>query len=91
MCGKVLVSLALAGMLVGCATVTEPVVIESDFGNSVEQMAAAQFYDPQAALNPSLEPVKGTDGSLGQNVMSRYRYVPNPADVLRSQVTFKKE
>lgn len=87
---KMVISLALAGALAGCA-VTEPVMLQSDYGRSVSQMTSAQLYNPAAALKPSPKPVKGMDGTLGQNVMRNYRYVPNPADVLRSEVTFKRQ
>lgn len=54
-------------VLTSCAAWNEPSRVETDFGQSVRAMVAAQIYDVQAAQNPSLEvpPLQGTAADAG--------------------------
>jgi len=76
-------SLTLLIMLAsGCSSVTEPVRVEQDFGNSVRQMIAAQTLNPMTVANPDPEPVMGLDGPKAMGVLEVYREdIPKPAEI----------
>ena len=56
----------------GCAT-TEASRVEATYGDAVNSMKAAQIHDPEAASNPSGDPVEGTDGQRMEAVMEALR------------------
>ena len=76
-------SLPLLVMLAtGCSSVTEPVRVEQDFGNSVRQMIAAQTLNPMTVANPDPEPVMGLDGPKAMGVLQVYREdIAKPAEI----------
>ena len=53
----------------GCAATAT----ESDFGNSVRAMRAAQTNDPSTILNPDTTPVESTDGVRMEGALKSYR------------------
>lgn len=58
----------------GCtAFQNEPVVYDSTFGQSVNQIKQAQILNPEAAHNPPLDPPKKLDGYVGERVIENYR------------------
>jgi type IV pilus biogenesis protein CpaD/CtpE len=73
--------LAQAVLLAGCS-LTDPVRVEQDFGNSVRHMVEAQTYNPEAARQPASEPPTELDGPKAGEVLDTYRTaVGKPADV----------
>lgn len=63
----------LAGMaLIGCAHQSADRV-EADFGASKRAMLNGQFYDPEAARNPSTEAPTGLDGVKAEEMIKAYR------------------
>ena len=79
--GLALAALALAG---GCAW-QEPGRVESDFGNSVRQMIAAQIDDPRAASAPAVDGPNRLDGPTSQIGLESYRGATGGARVFRDQ------
>ncbi len=59
----------LAALMTGCA----PTLSERNYGVSVRQMTRAQTYDPEAAANPSPDPVNVRDGKVGRKIIEAYR------------------
>ncbi len=51
----------------------EPVVYDSTFGQSVNQIKQAQILNPEAANNPPLDPPKKLDGYIGERAIEQYR------------------
>lgn len=47
--------------------------VEADFGASKRAMLNGQFYDPEAAANPSTEAPTGMDGGKAGKVLEAYR------------------
>ncbi len=61
-------------LLTGCAiTDTDPVRVESDFGNSVRNMIELQIYDPRTVHYPVKEPPTSFDGVKANGVLEEYR------------------
>ena len=66
-------------VLLGCAlfatacTSTTPDRVEASYGDAVRSITASQVYDPEAAANPSADPVEGTDGQRMEAVMQEHR------------------
>jgi type IV pilus biogenesis protein CpaD/CtpE len=52
--------------------------VESDYGNSVNNMIEAQMYDPEAARNPSADLPGGLDGAKADHAIEAYRNPPKP-------------
>ncbi len=74
--------LSLALLAAGGCTVTEPVALEADFGESVRQMVRAQTLYPAAADDPDPNPVRGLVGEKGDAVLDAYRKdVSRPTEV----------
>jgi len=65
-------TLLLTAMLTGCVS-TEPVRVEADFGNSVNQMIQAQTHNPEAAARTESIPVKEMDGEMAINTLEALR------------------
>lgn len=59
----------LVALMTGCG----PTLSERNYGVSVRQMVRAQIYDPEAAANPSPDPVNVRDGKLGRQIIEAYR------------------
>ena len=59
----------LVALMTGCG----PTLSERNYGVSVRQMVRAQIYDPEAAANPSPDPVNVRDGKLGRQIIETYR------------------
>ena len=59
----------LVALMTGCG----PTLSERNHGVSVRQMVRAQIYDPEAAANPSPDPVNVRDGKLGHQIIEAYR------------------
>lgn len=57
---------------VGCAHF-DPTRVQEDFGKSHETMLAGQYFDPQAAKNPSPDAPTGMDGTKGTKILQTYR------------------
>lgn len=51
------------------ACTTEPVRVEADYGNSVNQMVQAATYDPEAAASTESIPVIGMDGKRAMRTL----------------------
>lgn len=66
----------------GC-TSTEPNRVEAYYGDAVNSIKAAQVYDPEAAANPSADPVEGTDGQRMETVIEALRGETGSADSAR--------
>ena len=64
--GTVALTLALAG----CVS-SDPVRLEADFGNSVNQFTQAQTYNPDAAA--STRPVEQMDGEMAMGTLDALR------------------
>lgn len=61
-------------VVTGCAAFqNEPVVYDSTFGQSVNQIKQAQILNPEAAHNPPLDPPKHLDGYVGERAIQNYR------------------
>lgn len=73
--GVVLLAVAASG-----CTATDPVRVESDFGNSVWHMINAQLHDPKAAQNPPADAPAGMDGVHAGAVLKAYRERAGDAD-----------
>ena len=54
-------------------TTTDPVRVEQDFGQSVNNMIEAQKFDPDAAERNGSKAVVGMDGQKAQDVMKTYQ------------------
>lgn len=61
----------LVALMTGCGQ--GPTLSERNYGVSVRQMIRAQIYDPEAAANPSPDPVNVRDGKLGSRIIEAYR------------------
>lgn len=70
-CGLVGTTL-LVTALAGCAS-TEPVRVEADFGNSVNQMVQAQTFNPEAAARTESIPVEQMDGEMAMQSLKALR------------------
>lgn len=69
---QILAPLFLGLTVAGCAHQSADRV-EADFGNSKRALLVGQFYDPEAARNPSTEAPTGLDGVKGEKVLDAYR------------------
>ncbi|MFK8067845.1 MAG: hypothetical protein AB8D52_06345 [Gammaproteobacteria bacterium] len=68
-------------ILNGCSTAsTDPVRVESDFGNSVKNMVDAQIIDHDAANTLVVEPVIGIDGISAEKILLDHRSVESNAE-----------
>ena len=47
--------------------------VEKSYGDAVRSNVNAQVYDPTTLINPSSEPVEGTDGQRMEAVMESHR------------------
>lgn len=61
----------LVALITGCGQ--GPTLSERNYGVSVRQMVRAQIYNPEAAANPSPDPVNVRDGKLGRQIIEAYR------------------
>ena len=68
-----LIVLLGAVSFVSACTWTEPTRVEAYYGDAVKSITAGQVYDLDAALNPSADPVEGTDGQRMEAVMEEHR------------------
>ena len=68
----------------GCAT--DPVVVESGFGDSVRMMVIAQTFDPAAGNKPIV--AVPLDGEYGQSVLRRYRCDVESKDTVSNEIIF---
>jgi hypothetical protein len=68
-----LIALVGAVLFFSACTWTEPTRVEAYHGDAVNSIKAAQVYDRDAALNPSADPVEGTDGQRMEGVMEHHR------------------
>lgn len=73
----------LSGLLSGCGTAsTDPVRVEMDFGNSVNNMVDAQIIDHDAANTLVAEPVIGIDGVRAEKILKDHRSVGSDAEAV---------
>lgn len=83
---RILLSLALATALAGCAT--DYPQVDAAFGKSQAQMIRAQTLDPQAATHPPALAPERADGQRLENVLAQHRKdVPEQATKQVSQST----
>ena len=68
-----LIVLLGAVLFFSACTWTEPTRVEAYHGDAVNSITSAQVYDRNAALNPSVDPVDGTDGQRMEAVMEQHR------------------
>lgn len=69
---KTLAPLVLGLAAAGCAHQSADRV-EADFGSSQRALLNGQFFDPEAARNPSTEAPTGMDGAKAEQVLEAYR------------------
>ena len=50
-----------------------PTQVDNNFGAAYKQITQAQILNPDAALNPPLDPPKNMDGQAGEATMQSYR------------------
>lgn len=68
-----LILVATFGVLTtGCAHF-DPDRVATDFGTSHTAMLDGQYFDPQAARNPSPNAPTGMDGAKATNILKTYR------------------
>lgn len=65
-------ALGLGLPLFGC-THLDPTRVAADFGNSKRTMVTQQYFDPQAARNPSTVAPTGLDGAKAAKILEAYR------------------
>lgn len=73
----------LALFISGCG-ITEPLVVQADYGSSVRQMIGLQTLDPLVAANPNPEPVMGLDGVKAGAILETYRVKPPEAPTVQN-------
>jgi type IV pilus biogenesis protein CpaD/CtpE len=54
--------------------------VEESYGDAVRSNVRAQVYDPVTLINPSSDPVEGTDGQRMEAVMESHRSQQGSAD-----------
>lgn len=70
---KTLSALLGFALLASACSWTEANRVEASYGDAVNSIKAAQVYDPEAAANPSADPVEGADGQRMEAVMEAHR------------------
>ena len=71
---RIIILSATAAALAACGgSWTRPSATEADFGNSAASLIKAQTANPEAAANPSTEPVTGVDPDYASNVIEAMR------------------
>jgi len=68
---KLFYGIAVVTLFSGCSTNQN--LLEQDFGKAYRNMVAEQIYDPNAAMNPPVEPPERLDGDRASNVIETYR------------------
>ncbi len=78
-----IISLLIAGVLTsGCSS--EPTTPEPEFGSAVRNTMQSQIHDFGAAMQPSPEPLEGSDADRLNAVLNAYREdVAKPAETQR--------
>lgn len=59
-------------LLAGCA-VSEPTHLDSQFGNTVRSVTAAQTYDPGATARNEGQPISSLEGQRAHRTLDVYR------------------
>lgn len=73
------ISIVLGAMALSTVACTTSAVEES-YGDAVRSNVRAQVYDPVTLINPSSDPVEGTDGQRMEAVMESHRSQQGSAD-----------
>lgn len=67
---SLLLATLAATIIAGC--VSDPIHVEEDFGNSVNQMVNAQIYDPGTASDPDATAPEWLYGTAASNSVDGY-------------------
>lgn len=69
--GKLIAGISAALLFGACAS--EPTLTETEFGNAVRSMIAAQTYDQSTLSSPPEGAIESTDGEMLRGALETYR------------------